>query len=70
MLMVEMDAAAITEVAPKKTLSAWSPHEIQINDYQPFSHLISPLCHRGVCLYVRDGLKASVIILFLLLLME
>jgi len=46
--MTEVDNAAISEVAAKNTLSALSPDEIQINGYQVFSNLNSPLCHRGV----------------------
>ena len=56
-----VDVAAITEVSPKNTLSVLTPDEIKIDDYQLFSNLNSPLCHQGVCLYIRDGLNVSLI---------
>ena len=56
-----VDVVAITEVSPKNTLSATSPDKLKSYDYQLFSNLNSPLSHRGVCLYIRDGLNISLI---------
>ena len=61
MISEEVDALAITEVSPRNTLSVLYPDEIKINGYQLFSNLNSPLCHRGVCFYIRDGLQVSLI---------
>ena len=57
----EVEVAAITEVSLKHTLSVLSPDEIKINGYPLFSNLNSPLCHRGVCLYIRERLKITFI---------
>ena len=57
MIIDDMEVAAITEVLQKNTMSVISPDEIKIDGYQLFSNLNPKLCHRGVCLYVRNGLK-------------
>jgi len=61
MVSEKVVVAAITEVSAKNTLSVLFLDEIKISGYPLFSNLISPLCHRVMCLCIRDGLKVSLV---------